>query len=849
MPALPYEIVMADEDYAMGDDSIINSTEPNGDHVLDTVNPSEVFANIKGPPLSKREQLPFHSPSKNPSFLQPSTTQSQAGSHRTTKSPSGWSDKMSMSRPTPVRRSSPQVRIPPKPRSSILPYATNKTGLVYDSRMRFHAELPDMDLIDDIHPEDPRRIHSIYEEIRQAGLLATSDLDEDQEDKCWRIMTRFATRPEILLIHTEEHYAFVESLQDMTVEDLKMEASNRDSIYFNHATYECAKLAAGGAIEACKAVVQGIVRNAIAIIRPPGHHAETDQASGFCIFNNVPIATRVCQNAYPETCRKVLILDWDVHHGNGVQHAFYEDPNVLYISLHVYKDGNFYPNLKDGNLDYCGKGPGEGKNVNIPWAEHGMGDSEYLYAFQEIVMPIATEFDPDLVIVSAGFDAAEGDLLGGCFVTPACYGHMTHMLMRLAKGKIVVCLEGGYNLRSIARSALAVTRVLMLEPPDRLNEDLPAPKDSAVYVIENVKRQHSKYWKSLYPKHLDKTDPGYKDTYRLHEIIREWQSQRLSSEHSMVPLPPLQINKAGLSQTFEHNIIATPKFMDRYPLLVIFHDPPSFQDHTDPVTGKRELHNTWLTDVTKRYIDWAINNDFQVIDVNIPRVVAVEDSIIGYTRSDDSAVRAQQTRELAAYLWENYIEPNEATQVFFMGIGDAYLGLVDLLSHNENCTDPDSPVECLIGFVGETTIQSIKRATDDTISSWYYSHSMIFVKNSHFVWNPSRQRKMRKKLGNLIQSPKDSLDDMLEQHLDEVQSLLLEKKSEFEEMNDISSRTDEGPQNTAAGLRSPPVASASHTSRRFEQEAASNLLKSPKMPQMGLFSASSPRSPVKRPPF
>ncbi|KAI4908918.1 hypothetical protein J4E90_008656 [Alternaria incomplexa] len=715
--------------------------------------------------------------------------------------------------------------------------------------MRFHAELPDMDLIDDIHPEDPRRIHSIYEEIRQAGLLATSDLDEDQEDKCWRIMTRFATRPEILLIHTEEHYAFVESLQDMTVEDLKMEASARDSIYFNHATYECAKLAAGGAIEACKAVVQGIVRNAIAIIRPPGHHAETDQASGFCIFNNVPIATRVCQNAYPETCRKVLILDWDVHHGNGVQHAFYEDPNVLYISLHVYKDGNFYPNLKDGNLDYCGKGPGEGKNVNIPWAEHGMGDSEYLYAFQEIVMPIATEFDPDLVIVSAGFDAAEGDLLGGCFVTPACYGHMTHMLMRLAKGKIVVCLEGGYNLRSIARSALAVTRVLMLEPPDRLNEDLPAPKDSAVYVIENVKRQHSKYWKSLYPKHLDKTDPGYKDTYRLHEIIREWQSQRLSSEHSMVPLPPLQINKAGLSQTFEHNIIATPKFMDRYPLLVIFHDPPSFQDHTDPVTGKRELHNTWLTDVTKRYIDWAINNDFQVIDVNIPRVVAVEDSIIGYTRSDDSAVRAQQTRELAAYLWENYIEPNEATQVFFMGIGDAYLGLVDLLSHNENCTDPDSPVECLIGFVGETTIQSIKRATDDTISSWYYSHSMIFVKNSHFVWNPSRQRKMRKKLGNLIQSPKDSLDDMLEQHLDEVQSLLLEKKSEFEEMNDISSRTDEGPQNTVAGLRSPPVASASHTSRRFEQEAASNLLKSPKMPQMGLFSASSPRSPVKRPPF
>ena len=101
----------------------------------------------------------------------------------------------------------------------------------------------------------------------------------------------------------------------MTAENLKIEADSRDSIYFNHATYDCAKLAAGGAIEACKAVVQGTVRNAIAIIRPPGHHAETNQPSEFCIFNNVPIATRVCQNDYPETCRKVLILDWDVHHG------------------------------------------------------------------------------------------------------------------------------------------------------------------------------------------------------------------------------------------------------------------------------------------------------------------------------------------------------------------------------------------------------------------------------------------------------------------------------------------------------------------------------------------------------
>jgi histone deacetylase 6 len=300
--------------------------------------------------------------------------------------------------------------------------------------------------------------------------------------------------------------------------------------------------------------VRGDVRNAIAVIRPPGHHAECDAASGFCIFNNVPIAARVCQKDFPEKCRKVLILDWDVHHGNGIQHVFEEDPNVLYMSLHVFKNGQFYPHLPDANFNFCGIGKGLGRNVNIPWADHGMGDSEYIYAFQEVVMPIATEFDPDLVIISAGFDAAEGDALGGCHVTPACYAHMTHMLMRLANGKVAVCLEGGYNLRSIARSALAVTRTLMLQPPDRLAEDIEPPKESAVRVIEQVKREQSKYWKCMYPKRFDKRDSSFIATARLHEIVREWQSKVLADEHQMYPLP---IRRSLISETFEHNVIAT----------------------------------------------------------------------------------------------------------------------------------------------------------------------------------------------------------------------------------------------------------------------------------------------------
>ncbi|KAH7411651.1 putative histone deacetylase [Phaeosphaeria sp. MPI-PUGE-AT-0046c] len=826
---------MDTEDFPMADeDSILASTELNGQALPVTVDPSKL--GLQGSSHFRNEPLPFHSPSKASTLMQPKARLSMAKA--TPPSDDEDDDDMDMSPPPPRRRASPEVRIAPRPRAAVLPYASSKTGLVYDSRMRFHAELPSMSLnANDIHPEDPRRIHSIFEEIRQAGLVGSSvaSQNDQTEEHCWRIAIRAATKPEILLIHSRDHYDFVESLQAMSAEELKFHSERLDSIYFNHSTYECAKLAAGGAIEACKAVVQGAVRNAIAIIRPPGHHAESDQPSGFCIFNNVPIATRVCQNAYPESCRKVLILDWDVHHGNGIQHAFYDDPNVLYISLHVFLNGNFYPNLPDGDLDYCGEGAGEGKNVNIPWAETGMGDAEYIYAFQEVVMPIATEFDPDLVIISAGFDAAEGDLLGGCFVTPACYGHMTHMLMRLAKGKLVVCLEGGYNLRSIARSALAVTRVLMLEPPDRLEQDLPAPKDSAVHIIEQIKRQHSKYWKCLYPKHLDRSDPGYQDTLRMHEIIREWQSLRLSQEHAMTPL---QINKAGLAQTFEHNVIASPEIMGRFPHLVIFHDPPSFRDNPDPVTGKRELHNTWLTDVTKRYIDWAIDNGFQVIDINIPRIVAVEDPEEGYVKSDNSTTRALQTRDMANYIWENYLEACDATQIFLMGIGDAYLGLVDLLSNNDNCTEGESAVDCLIGFVAETTIQSIKRATDDTIQHWYHAHSRIFVKSSHYVWDPSRQRKLRRKLGNLIKSPQDSLDSMLEEHLSDVQNLLLEKKAEYEERSEASSRADEG------ALRSPPIIGGGGN-------GGGNLLRSPKGPALGYFSVSSPvpkspRSPMRR---
>jgi histone deacetylase 6 len=168
-----------------------------------------------------------------------------------------------------------------------------------------------------------------------------------------------------------------------------------NSIYLNANSFESALYATGCLIELVQAVHNDIIRNAFAIIRPPGHHAEMDMPMGFCLFNNVAVATRNCLE---KGCPRILILDWDVHFGNGTQAIFAEDERVLYMSLHRYDDGNFYPHDTKADMDNVGRGAGEGKTVNVPWPCTGMTDADYMYAFRQVVMPIACEFDPELVI-------------------------------------------------------------------------------------------------------------------------------------------------------------------------------------------------------------------------------------------------------------------------------------------------------------------------------------------------------------------------------------------------------------------------------------------------------------------
>ncbi|KAK2735021.1 Histone deacetylase hda1 [Myotisia sp. PD_48] len=631
------------------------------------------------------------------------------------------------------------------------------TGLCYDIRMRYHCEVKPKS---DVHPEDPRRIYYIYKELCKAGLVDDPDSSRPlAAQPLKRIAARDATKDEISTIHSTEHFEFVRSTQDLSEETLIALEESRDSIYFNTLTFTSALLSCGGAIETCKAVAAEKVKNAIAVIRPPGHHAEQDSAMGFCLFNNVCVAARACQDTFGEKCRKILILDWDVHHGNGIQKAFYNDPNILYISLHVYMDGSFYPGEDDANWDYCGEGNGLGKNVNIPWPTQGMGDGDYLYAFQELIMPIGYEFDPDLVIISAGFDAAAGDELGGCFVTPPCYAHMTRMLMNLAQGKVAVCLEGGYNFRSISKSALAVTRTLMGEPPDRLQAT--TASSPAVQTVRRVATIQSKYWNCLYPKGPSKKFQGN----RLHDILRQYQAQQLYEE---LQLTSLYIYRSSISKSFENQVLASPNYDTADTLLVIFHDPPEMMGIPDPVTNVLEAHNCWL-----EYISWAVEKDMGVIDVNIPKHISNKQKTDGFeTEGPDRGILSEQ---LALYLWENYIEPNDATNIFFMGIGDAFLGLANLLVNKERVHTKVSGVVC---FVAENPVRAVTSNTTTWLSKWYRENSLIIVSERHSIWKNTAGKKPPKRYGWLVASKSNTLNDMMMLHRGYACQWMLDKIEE-----------------------------------------------------------------------
>jgi acetoin utilization deacetylase AcuC-like enzyme len=297
------------------------------------------------------------------------------------------------------------------------------TGLLYDPRFLDHDPGPG-------HPERRERLSATLGHLeRQAWFEHIDRVAPHPADEAW-IET---THSHALLARARAACREGASFLDVT------------DVGICSASFDIALLAAGGALELCDRVAGGQLDNGFALMRPPGHHAERDMALGFCLFNNVAIAARYLQRHHG--IDKVAILDWDVHHGNGTQHTFEEDPSVLYVSLHQYP---YYPGT--GAASETGSGAGAGATLNCPMPA-GAGDAEYEHAFVDRVLPKIDAFAPQLVLLSAGFDAHADDPLAQMRLSTAFYGWMTDRVIELshkhAHGRIVSLLEGGYNIGAL----------------------------------------------------------------------------------------------------------------------------------------------------------------------------------------------------------------------------------------------------------------------------------------------------------------------------------------------------------------------------------------------------------------
>ncbi|KAF3204077.1 Histone deacetylase hda1 [Orbilia oligospora] len=437
--------------------------------------------------------------------------------------------------------------------------------------------------------------------------------------------------------------------------------------------------------------------------------------------------------------------------GNGTQTAFYEDDSVLYVSLHRFEGGTFYPPYPDGDLTYCGEGGGLGYNVNIPWATGGIRDADYIYAFQRVVMPIAYEYQPDLVIISAGFDAAAGDKIGECFVTPAGYAHMTHMLMSLANGRVAVCLEGGYNLNSISNSALAVARTLMGEPPEPLHDVHASPK--VAEVVNQVIIQQSQYWKCMEYKSINNRLSANKiKARRLHDIIRQYQARALFDNHGIAPLLVVRPSQLA-SPTFEDQVLATPNYDKADTLIVIVHDSADLLGVPEPGKDTIQTHNSFVMDSAKVFIEWAVNATFGVIDVNVPKYVTPDDEDdsqgVGNSGVNDD------TNTLMLQLWDNYIDLSDADKIVFIGIGEGYRNVLNLIS----LRDCVNRVVACISFISRMPLCAVNATRDENIGYWYHKHSRVYAPMTH---DALQARKLKLKYGVIEGIPEDDLDSLVQ---------------------------------------------------------------------------------------
>ncbi|KAK7053323.1 Histone deacetylase hda1 [Paramarasmius palmivorus] len=592
-----------------------------------------------------------------------------------------------------------------------------RVGYVYSVEMTIHFKASG-------HYEDPRRITRIWELLNKG----------EYHTKMKRLPIRPVTREEILLVHSEDHWDKVLAIEHMTPQQVadSEEYYETLSLYVMQGTTRAACLSCGGTIEACLPVARGELQKSFAIVRPPGHHAEPDEHMGFCFFNNVAVAARVIQQT--TNVKKILILDWDVHHGNGTQKAFNDDPSILYISLHRYEGGTFYPSGPFGALYSCGEGPGLGYSVNIPWPKAGMGDADYLHAFHKIVMPIAMEFGPDMVIISAGFDAAIGDELGQCEVSPAGYGHMTHMLSSLAGGRLAVVLEGGYNIESSAKSAIAVLKVVLGEAP----QELPplTVSEEGTETVWLVAKEQSKYWTSVDPKACEPREDVEPIAFSIPEILKAHRQHYLYSEHAMMQVPLL----GELDQKFSTQIMCTSDLFENNTMIVFVHEFGNLRTELDSKTRcDVNLEKSYLIDFSKELITWVKKEGYSLLDVNVfPKPIAAP--------AKRSKSAPDVVTQMFTYLWDNYIQLSNAKHVILIGHGPGCTPIMGLLE--KRLSGIQKIVKGVVQVVGHTKVPIIPKYEDE-LRQWYTTHSFVALPHNHIVLGPETKPKELRRYGTL----------------------------------------------------------------------------------------------------
>jgi acetoin utilization deacetylase AcuC-like enzyme len=321
------------------------------------------------------------------------------------------------------------------------------------------------------HPERPERMQVLLDM-----------LDELKRDDLHHIAPRAATREELQLCHDGAYVSFVEGAAAFRTYQFDPDT------YACPGSFETAVLAVGGVLTAVEAVIDGEAHNAFAIVRPPGHHALAHRAMGFCLFNNVAIAAAYLIKMH--NLQRVMIIDWDLHHGNGTQELFYQSPHVLYASVHQYP---FYPGT--GAVSEIGAGKGAGFTINAPLPA-GCDDQEYLRVFDELFMPLGRRFKPEFVLVSAGYDCHGRDPLGSMRVSEAGFIAMARRAKRLAAetcgGKLVAALEGGYDLEALANS----TRATLEEFGREADEPMTSARagQQADLIVEKARSALGRFW-------------------------------------------------------------------------------------------------------------------------------------------------------------------------------------------------------------------------------------------------------------------------------------------------------------------------------------------------------------------